>query len=99
ILSFTASEETAALSSNIHTYRLLIVKELIRCCLQPGFEPLTKRFVCQLRRRKSMQRFGHFVNPVFPRIALKNFPRFTLRRGHLRAPFCGEANYSKGLGG
>ncbi|WP_233410879.1 hypothetical protein, partial [Rugamonas violacea] len=39
-------------------------------CLQPGFEPLTKRFVCQLRRRKSMQRFGHFVNPLFFPVSL-----------------------------
>ena len=34
-----------------------------------------------------MQRFGHFVNPYFS--------RFTLRHAVLRAPFCGEANYSK----
>jgi hypothetical protein len=43
-----------------------LLKNFIRYCLQPGFQPLTKRFVCQLRRRKSMQRFGHFVNPYFP---------------------------------
>jgi hypothetical protein len=34
-----------------------------------------------------MQRFGRFVNPYFS--------RFTLRHAVLRAPFCGEANYSK----
>ncbi|WP_233411178.1 hypothetical protein, partial [Rugamonas violacea] len=83
--SFTASEETAALSSNIHTYRLLIVKELIRYCPQPGFEPLTKRFVCQLRRRKSMQRFGHFVNLLFlpAHSAPRSFARSVLRGGEL----------------
>ncbi|MGK5023097.1 hypothetical protein, partial [Janthinobacterium sp. LB2P10] len=44
-----------------------------------------KRCVCQLRRRKSMKRFGYFVNLLFS-------PCFTL---HLHASFSEEANYSQ----
>ncbi|WP_233410462.1 hypothetical protein, partial [Rugamonas violacea] len=53
------------------------------------FEPLTKRFVCQLRRRKSMQRFGHFVNLLF----LPAYSAIACFCVH----FCGEANYSKAI--
>ncbi|WP_226939873.1 hypothetical protein, partial [Janthinobacterium rivuli] len=60
----------AALTSNAHTYRLLIVKELYSVT---AFALSTKRCVCQLRRRKSMKLFQHFVNPVFQHIVLKNF--------------------------
>jgi hypothetical protein len=55
-----------------------LLKNLIRYCLQPGFQPLTKRFVCQLRRRKSMKRFAVFVNPLFCYRNLSEPPRFTL---------------------
>ncbi|MDO8037280.1 hypothetical protein O3297_28015, partial [Janthinobacterium sp. SUN128] len=52
----------AALTSNAHTYRLLIVKELYSVT---AFALSTKRCVCQLRRRKSMKRLQHFVNLLF----------------------------------
>ncbi|WP_217907264.1 hypothetical protein, partial [Janthinobacterium sp. PC23-8] len=56
----------------------------------------TKRCVCQLRRRKIMKHLSYFVNPVFQRIALKNFLYLTQ---HLHASFSEGANYSPGLEG
>ncbi|WP_218964103.1 hypothetical protein, partial [Janthinobacterium sp. BJB446] len=52
----------AALTSNAHTYRLLIVKELYSVT---AFALSTKRCVCQLRRRKSMKHFSTIVNSFF----------------------------------
>ncbi|MDO8049034.1 hypothetical protein O3301_11240, partial [Janthinobacterium sp. SUN211] len=52
----------AALTSNAHTYRLLIVKELYSVT---AFALSTKRCVCQLRRRKSMKHFCTIVNTFF----------------------------------
>jgi hypothetical protein len=50
----------AAPASNAHTYRLLIVKELVlHCCCM-----MTKRFVC-LQRGKEYKSFSLFRQPVF----------------------------------
>jgi hypothetical protein len=48
-------------SSNAHTYRLLIVKELIPYCLAA----LANRFVRQQHRDEIMQCFAIFVNLFF----------------------------------
>jgi hypothetical protein len=77
----------AAPASNAHTYRLLIVKELVWyfCCM------LTKRFVCLPRRRKSMKRLAHFVNFYFYNIVVSGDPFLS----RFAALLIGEANYSK----
>ncbi|MDQ4629354.1 hypothetical protein, partial [Janthinobacterium lividum] len=67
-------------TSNAHTYRLLIVKELYSVT---AFALLTKRCVCQLRRRKSMKHFAKSVNLLFSH-----------RTQHLHASFSEGANYS-----
>ncbi|MDX8125133.1 hypothetical protein SKZ59_25455, partial [Janthinobacterium sp. GMG2] len=71
----------AALTSNAHTYRLLIVKELYSVT---AFALSTKRCVCQLRRRKSMKHFAKSVNSFF----------FSRLIQHLHASFSEGANYS-----
>ncbi|WP_296002723.1 hypothetical protein, partial [Rugamonas sp.] len=71
-----------------------LLKNFIRHCLQPGFQPLTKRFVCQPRRRKSMKRLKHFVNPFFllpNRFWFAPFAVFTYR-------FAGRRTIAKGCG-
>jgi hypothetical protein len=62
-------------SSNAHTYRLLIFKELILCCLPC----LTKRFVRKQQRDEIMQRFAFFVNLFFTAAHLMRFPMIALQ--------------------
>ncbi|MDN4059865.1 hypothetical protein QPK31_16705, partial [Massilia sp. YIM B02769] len=83
-------------SSNAHTYRLLIVKELIRCCLLRS----ANRFVRQQQRKKSMKQFLFLVNPFF---ASPQFPELAVARINYLISLTfyssaeAEANYSKRL--
>jgi hypothetical protein len=62
--------KSLAPSSNAHTYRLLIFKELVwNCLLCP-----TKRFVRKQQRDEIMQHSANFVNSLFYRSAVKALP-------------------------
>jgi hypothetical protein len=62
-------------SSNAHTYRLLIFKELF--CITLLY--LTKRFVHKQQRDEIMQRFAFFVNLFFTAAHLMRFPMIALQ--------------------
>ena len=65
----TANKFTAALPSNAHTYRLLIVKELL-VLLRLTFSVVANRFVRQQQRNEIMWHLSVLVN-IFLNSSLK----------------------------
>ena len=77
----------AAPASNAHTYRLLIVKELVWYCLLLG----DKAFCLSAAKKKEYEAFSLICQPLFYNIVVSGDP-FVLR---FAASLIGEANYSK----
>ncbi|MFS2140397.1 hypothetical protein, partial [Duganella sp. Dugasp56] len=72
---------SCALPSNVHTYRLLIFKELCSVLL-------AEEALCSSAKRQDYEAFRMFRQAL-------HFLLFSRNTQHLHAPFCGEANYSK----
>uniref|UniRef100_UPI003CE96D19 hypothetical protein n=1 Tax=Massilia sp. DWR3-1-1 TaxID=2804559 RepID=UPI003CE96D19 len=82
--------KSLALSSNAHTYRLLIVKELYSVLLTVRYEAL-----CSLQQRgKIMQRFAFLVNLYFVSPFFANGPKFLF----LLTNFSGRRTIAKATG-
>ncbi|MET3135452.1 hypothetical protein AAKU55_005762, partial [Oxalobacteraceae bacterium GrIS 1.11] len=85
---YAANRSPPAPSSNAHIYRLLIVKELVLCCLQL----LDKAFCLSAAKKKEYEAFRFFRQLLF---LLPCRFRLAFPARHLM-PLIGEANYSKG---
>ena len=78
---------TVAPASNAHTYRLLIVKELVRYCLLQ----VDKAFCLSAAKKKEYEAFSFICQPLLYNFVISGDP-FLLR---FAASLIGEANYSK----
>ena len=82
---YRGTEAPRALPSNVHTYRLLIFKELGS---RRGRYCVANKSFCLSAKKEEYESFRPFRQPSFS-------SRFTLQHLVLCAPFCEEANYSK----